>query len=609
MKEPHRKGIANHPDPESCAGGGNSAGEALTGAHAGQPSSSEITSIGVPTLCCEGEGHTADSVNRKVSADAAESEPLSMCGNSMRGNRETPGASPSNSAHWAKRGGDRSEKAIGRTSGMHVLGESDGFIVPKKRANKAESSAAESGEGRGPTKGNATRTLLAPDTAPGKRGMGLWGVREAAKRDKQQRFTALLHHVTPELLQASYFELKRSAAPGVDGVTWQEYGQRLEERIIDLHGRVQRGAYRAQPSKRAWIPKADGRQRPLGIAALEDKIVQQAVKTVLEQVYEEDFLGLSYGFRPGRSCHNALDALWVGIMQRKVSWVLDADIRGFFDAIDHEWLLTFLEHRIADRRILRLMRKWLRAGVSEDGKWSRTTVGTPQGSVISPILANVFLHYVFDLWVNQWRKRHARGEVIVVRYADDFVMGFQHRDDAERCLRELRGRFDKFGLELHPEKTRLIEFGRYAAERRSKRGEGKPETFNFLGFTHCCGKTRKGTFTIKRRSIAKRMRAKLQEVKQQLIRRMHCLVVEVGAWLRSVVRGWFNYHAVPGNRQCLDRFRTQVARLWLHVMRRRSQKGRRWTWERMTRLIQRWLPKAHILHPYPNERLIVNNPR
>ena len=581
----------------------------MTRAHAGQPSSSEITSIGVPTLCCEGEGHTADSENRKVSADAAESEPLCMRGNSMRGNRETPEASPSNNAQRAKCGGDRSEKAVGRTSDMHVFGESDRPIVPKKRTNKAERSAAESVEERDLTKGNATRTLLAPDAAPGKRGMGLWGVREAAKRDKKQRFTALLHHVTPELLQASYFELKRSAAPGVDGVTWQEYGQRLEERIIDLHGRVHGGAYRAQPSKRAWIPKADGRQRPLGIAALEDKIVQQAVKTVLEQVYEEDFLGFSYGFRPGRSCHNALDALWVGIMQRKVSWVLDADIRGFFDAIDHEWLLTFLEHRIADRRILRLMRKWLRAGVSEDGKWSRTTVGTPQGSVISPILANVFLHYVFDLWVNQWRKRHARGEVIVVRYADDFVMGFQHRDDAERCLRELRGRFAKFGLELHPEKTRLIEFGRYAAERRSKRGEGKPETFNFLGFTHCCGKTRKGTFTIKRRSIAKRMRAKLQEVKQQLIRRMHCSVVEVGAWLRSVVRGWFNYHAVPGNRPCLDRFRTQVARLWLHVVRRRSQKGRRWTWERMTRLIQRWLPKAYILHPYPNERLIVNNPR
>jgi hypothetical protein len=370
--------------------------------------------------------------------------------------------------------------------------------------------------------------------------MGLWGVREAAKRDKKLRFTALLHHVCPELLRASYFELKRSAAPGVDGMTWHAYGRDLEERIRDLHDRVQRGAYWAQPSKRAWIPKADGRQRPLGIAALEDKIVQQAVKTVLEQIYEEDFLGFSYGFRPGRSCHNALDALWVGIMQRKVSWVL---------------------------------------------------------------------HYVLDLWVNQWRKRHARGEVIIVRYADDFVMGFQHRDDAERCLRALRKRLAEFGLELHPEKTRLIEFGRFAAERREQRGQGKPETFNFLGFTHGCGTTRKGAFTVKRKSIAKRLRAKLQEVKTQLVRCMHRPVAELGKWLRSVVQGWMNYHAVPGNIRSLDQFRTQTARLWLHVLRRRSQKGRKWSWERFERLIHRWLPKPKILHPYPNERLIVTNPR
>jgi group II intron reverse transcriptase/maturase len=469
--------------------------------------------------------------------------------------------------------------------------------------------AAESVEGRGSTKGNATRTLLAPDTEPGKRGMGLWGVREAAKRDKKLRFTALLHHVTPELLTVSYFDLKRSAAPGVDGVTWHAYGQDLEQRIADLHSRVQCGAYRAQPSKRAWIPKADGQQRPLGIAALEDKVVQQAVKTVLEQIYEEDFLGFSYGFRPWRSCHNALDALWMGITHRKVNWVLDADIRGFFDNIDHEWMLTFLEHRIADRRILRLIRKWLRAGVSEDGKWSRTTVGTPQGSVISPLLANVFLHYAFDLWANQWRERHARGSVIMVRYADDFVMGFQSQVDAERFLRELRQRLERFGLQLHPEKTRLIEFGRYAAERREKRGEGKPETFDFLGFTHFCGTTRNGTFTIQRKSIAKRMRAKLQAIKQQLKARMHDAVPEVGRWLRSVVRGWFNYHAVPGNINCLDEFHTQVQRLWRRVLQRRSQKGRVWTWERVQRLTRRWLPKPQILHPYPNQRLIVTNPR
>jgi RNA-directed DNA polymerase len=540
---------------------------------------------------------------REPLVDAAESETLRMRGNSLHGNRETL-ETPSLPS------GGRSEKALGQTSDMHVSRESDDSIVPEKRANKAgTNAAAESVEGRGSTKGNATRTLLAPDSVPGKRGMGLLGVREAAKRDKKLRFTALLHHVNPELLRASYFELKRQAAPGVDGMTWQEYGRNLEERIDDLHGRIHRGAYRAQPSKRAWIPKADGRQRPLGIAALEDKIVQQAVKTVLEQIYEEDFLGFSYGFRPGRSCHNALDALWVGIAHRKVNWVLDADIRGFFDNIDHEWLLKILEHRIADRRILRLIRKWLKAGVSEDGQWSQTTLGTPQGSVISPLLANVFLHYVFDLWANQWRNRYARGLMIMVRYADDFVVGFQDRGDAERFLRELRRRFEGFGLQLHPDKTRLIEFGRYAAERRAERGLGKPETFDFLGFTHYCGTRRDGTFTIKRKSIAKRIRAKLQEIKMQLKLRTHDAVIEVGGWLRAVVRGWFNYHAIPGNSNCLNRFRTQVQRLWLRTLRSRSQKGRCWTWERMRRLIYRWLPTARILHPYPEQRLVVNYPR
>jgi RNA-directed DNA polymerase len=546
---------------------------------------------------------------RKPLVDAAESEPLRMRGDSLHGNRETLDASPSSDE-------ERSEKALGHTSDMHVSRESDDLIVPEKRANNAGravprtgAAAAESVEGRGSTKGNAAETLLAPDSEPGKRGIGLRGVREAAKRDKRMRFTALLHHVTPELLRASYLALKRSAAPGVDGVTWHAYGRDLEQRLDELHGRVHRGTYRAQPSKRAWIPKADGRQRPLGIAALEDKIVQQAVKTVLEQVYEEDFLGFSYGFRPGRSCHNALDALSVGIAHRKVNWVLDADIRGFFDNIDHQWLLRFLEHRIADRRILRLIRKWLVAGVSEDGQWSKTTLGTPQGSVISPILANIFLHYVFDLWANQWRGRHARGSVIMVRYADDFVVGFQDQGDAERFLRDLRRRFEQFGLQLHPDKTRLLEFGRYAAERRAKRGQGRPETFNFLGFTHCCGTTRKGAFTIKRKSTAKRLRAKLQEIKLQLRDRRHEAVDAVGRWLRSVVQGWFNYHAVPGNSSCLDQFRTQVQRLWRQVLRTRSQKGDRWTWARMQRLIRRWLPTARILHPYPDERLIVSYPR
>jgi RNA-directed DNA polymerase len=550
-------------------------------------------------------------VDRKPPLDAAESKTLGMRGDSLHGNRETPATSS------AGGGEERSEKAQRRTADAHVTGESDGPIVPEKRANKAGRTmrsmvpaVAESVEGRGSTKGNVPQATAGRTQGRRPASRGLWGVREAARREKRMRFTALLHHVTPELLRASYFDLKRQAAPGVDGVTWQEYGSDLEVRLAELHERVHRGTYRAKPSKRAWIPKADGRQRPLGIAALEDKIVQQAVKTVLEQVYEEDFLGFSYGFRPRRGCHDALDALWVGLTERKVNWVLDADIRGFFDAIDHGWLMKFLEHRIADRRILRLVRKWLRAGVSEDGQWSRTTVGTPQGAVISPLAANVFLHYVLDLWVRQWRERQARGDVIIVRYADDFVMGFQHQDDARRCRQALRERLAKFGLELHPEKTRLIEFGRYAAERRARRGEGKPETFNFLGFTHICGKTRKGAFTIHRRSVAKRLRAKLQAIKQQLRCKMHAAVSVVGKWLRSVVQGWLNYHAVPGNYPSLDKFLTQVQRLWLRVIRRRSQRGRRrWNWSRYSRLARRWLPRPKILHPYPNVRFRVAHPR
>jgi group II intron reverse transcriptase/maturase len=461
-------------------------------------------------------------------------------------------------------------------------------------------------EERGSAKGNVFQ--LTAYRTQSRKGVSieLEGVRRVAKREKETRFTALLHHVTESLLRVSYEALNPKAAPGVDDVTWEENGRDLERRLPDLHARIHRGTYRARPSKRTWIPKADGRQRPLGIAALEDKIVQQAIVTVLEQIYEEDFRGFSYGFRPERSQHNALDALWMGLMRRKVNWVLDADIRGFFDAIDHEWLMKFLEHRIADQRVLRLIRKWLKAGVSEDGQWSETTVGTPQGSVVSPLLANVYLHYVLDLWVDYWRKHQAAGEVIIVRYADDFVLGFQHRSDAERCLRELRGRMEKFGLQLHPEKTRLIEFGRFAADNRARRGEGKPETFDFLGFTHYCGRRRQSrTFTVKRRTIAKRMRAKLKDVKDELRRRMHAGVVEQGRWLRSVIRGWCNYHGVPGNRTALDRFRTQVCRMWLRTLRRRSHKGRKWNWKRMKRLIRHWIPTARVTHPYPYERFTV----
>ncbi len=403
--------------------------------------------------------------------------------------------------------------------------------------------------------------------------------------------------------------MKRQAVPGIDGVTWAQYAEDFERRINDLHERIHRGTYRAQPSKRAWIPKPDGKQRPLGIAALEDKIVQQAVKTVLECIYEEDFLGFSYGFRPGRGCHQALDALSVGIQRRKVNWILDADIRGFFDNIDHSWLLKFLEHRIADPRLLRLVKKWLRAGVSEDGEWSPTTVGTPQGAVISPLLANVFLHYVLDLWVESWRKRHAKGEVIIVRYADDFVIGFREESDAKHCLAALRERFTKFGLELHPEKTRLIEFGRYAAERRSKRGDGPPETFDFLGFTHISGTTRKGDFTIRRISSMKKLRTKLRELKDKLRRKMHQDVTQVGSWVLSVFRGWCNYHAIPGNSERLQQFRTAFQDLWLRALRRRSQRGRRMTWPKFKSLIARWLPTPRILHPYPDVRFDRQHPR
>jgi group II intron reverse transcriptase/maturase len=529
-----------------------------------------------------------------------------MAGNFPHGSREAPETSTAPAALRVAREADRSEKARGQTADRHVSGESDSSIVPGKQANKdGVPPSAESVEGRGLTKENVKQLRRNWTPRQKIRSRGLLGVREAAQRDQPMRFNNLLHHVTPDLLRASFFDLKKSAVPGIDGVTWAQYA----ERIDDLHSRIHRGTYRAQPSKRAWIPKLDGKQRPLGIAALEDKIVQQAVKTVLECISEEDFLGFSDGFRPGRGCHQALDALSVGIQRRKVNWILDADIRGFFDNIDHSWLLKFLEHRIADRRILRLVKKWLRAEVSEDGEWSPTKVGTPQGAVISPLLANVFMHYVLDLWMESWRKRHATGEVIIVRSADDFVIGFREESDAKRCLAALRERFTKFGLELHPEKTRLIEFGRYAAERRQKRGDDPPETFDFLGFTHISGKTRKGDFTIRRISSIKKLRNKLRELKDKRQRKMHQDVTQVGSWVLSVFRGWCNYHAIPGNSERLQQFRTALQELWLRVLRRRTQRGRRMTWPKFKSLIQRWLPTPRILHPYPEVRFDRLHPR
>jgi group II intron reverse transcriptase/maturase len=422
-----------------------------------------------------------------------------------------------------------------------------------------------------------------------------------AQQDREARFTALLHHVGVDRLRAAYRAIRPNAAPGVDGVTWEVYGQDLEENLLDLHARIHSGAYRVKPSRRVYIPKADGRLRPLGIAALEDKIVQRAVVEVLNAIYEVDFLGFSYGFRPGRGPHDALDALAVGIERKRVNWVLDADVRDFFGQLDHSWLEKFLEHRIADKRVLRLIRKWLSAGVIEDGQWSDTAEGAPQGASASPLLANVYLHYVFDLWAQWWRKRFASGDVVIVRFADDFTVGFEHESDARRFLADLRERFAEFGLELHPDKTRLIEFGRHAARRRAARGLGKPETFDFLGFTHFCGKTKHGRFWLRRVTIAQRMQAKLREVKDQLMQRRHQPVPEQGKWLRSVVQGHFAYYAVPGNTDAVAAFRTQVGRHWFKALRRRSQRTRL-NWQRMDRLTKRWLPPARKRHPFPDVR-------
>jgi len=485
---------------------------------------------------------------------------------------------------------------------MNERGQSDRPVVPANPPNNAGVPAAEAGEERGLGKENADSK-----TRPGRRAgvsvsSALDRVRRVARQDKEVRFTALLHHVDVDRLRAAYWALKPKAAPGVDGVTWEDYGQDLEANLRDLHARVHRGAYRARPSRRVYIAKADGRQRPLGVAAVEDKLLQRAVVEVLNAIYETDFRGFSYGFRPGRSPHQALDALAAGILRKKVNWVLDADIRGFYDAIDHGWMLKFLEHRIADKRVLRLIRKWLKAGVIEDGEWSETVEGTAQGASVSPLLANVYLHYVFDLWADQWRRRHAHGDVIITRFADDYIVGFEHQSDAQRFLDDLRCRLAEFSLELAPEKTRLIEFGRFAVQRRAERGLGKPETFQFLGFTHICAKTKKGRFMLKRITNAKRMRSKLHAVKDGLQRRMHLPIPEQGLWLGAVVRGHLNYYAVPGNIEAVEAFRDQATRHWYKALRRRSQKRSRLNWERMHGLAQRWLPPAKITHPWPDAR-------
>jgi group II intron reverse transcriptase/maturase len=477
-----------------------------------------------------------------------------------------------------------------------------------KPANNAAPAAAELVEQRAGTKGNAGQqsTFRAQDRADVSQALAR--IRQAARHNKKERFTALLHHVNPETLRLAFNALKKDAAPGVDGITWSDYEVDLERKLGELHDRVHRGAYRPQPSRRVYIPKADGQQRPLAVAAVEDKIVQGAVAMVLSAIFEVDFLGFSYGFRPGRGQHDALDALVVGIDSRKVNWILDADIRSFFDMVDQKWMIRFVEHRVGDPRIIRLIQKWLKAGVLEDGEFKASERGTGQGSVISPLLANIYLHYAFDLWANRWRQREATGDMIILRYADDTVVGFEHETDARRFLDMMRARLEEFALSLHPEKTRLIEFGRHAAAERKQRGLGKPETFNFLGFTFICGKSRKGRFLIIRKTRRDRMMAKLLELKKEMRQRMHWPISKQGEWLKQVVGGFFNYHAVPTNSRALVAFRHHIMVLWRRTLQRRGQKDRT-TWDRIAQLAEEWLPKPRILHPWPNIRFAVKHPR
>jgi len=595
MKESHVEGPASHGDPESCTRPCEGSGEALTGAHTGGVLSREMLLIqGADALSVSGRQHLHARYGKCMKAPAW-SKTSSMCGTSIRENRETSCPPPGQSE-------GRVGKAVGQKPAMHGHEESDRPILPAKLPNKTGGPVAEVMEGRGLVKENTDQQ----NTLRTQRREGVHSaldrVRKAAQRNNAERFSALFHHVTPERLWEAFFSIKKKAAPGIDGVTWAQYEQDLDSNIADLHARLHRGAYRAKPSRRVYIPKSDGRQRPLGIAALEDKIVQRAVVEVLNAIYETDFLGFSYGFRPGRRAHEALDALAVGIYRKKINWILDADIRGYFDAIDHAWMMKFLEHRIADRRVLRLIQKWLTAGVIEGGEWTESLVGSPQGASLSPLLANIYLHYALDLWVQQWRNRSAKGDVIIVRWADDFVIGFQHEEEAGRFLEELRNRLKNFSLELHSEKTRLIRFGRYAKQNAVRHdGRRKPETFDFLGFTHHCGESRNGKFMVGRTTMRKRLRAKLKGVKENLRKRMHDPIVKQGRWLASVVRGYFQFHAIPGNTRALSALRYQVTRLWFRTLRRRSQKSSL-TWERMTTLADTWLPKARILHPWPEQR-------
>jgi RNA-directed DNA polymerase len=424
-------------------------------------------------------------------------------------------------------------------------------------------------------------------------------VNAAARRAAQTRFTALLHHVDTAALERAFRRQRRRASAGIDGMTVAMYEQDLAARLRDLCTRIHTGRYRPQPVRRVYIPKADGGQRPLGVPTLEDKIVQSAVAEVMSAIYEVDFLGFSYGFRPGRNPHQALSAVHTAIMSQRVNWVLDADIRSFFDSVDHEWLLRMVAHRIADPRILRLIRQWLEAGILESDEWHEVDRGTPQGAGISPLLANIFLHYVLDLWVHQWRRRHARGRVSIVRYADDFIMGFERAAEARRMMADLKERLAKFGLSLHEDKTRLIEFGRLPALARRQRQERHPETFAFLGFTHYCGWTRDGRFIVKHKTQSKRLTHKLKALRQEAWRLMHAPLTEQHRWYSSVLRGHYGYFGMPHNYRALNSFRQEVRRIWFNCLRRRSQKGRRMSWEMFDTLTARFaLPLPRITHPW-----------
>lgn len=592
MKEPHTEGVANHGDPESCADDREVGGEALTGARAGRVLSREITQEpGADAVLLCGRQHETHRNTRGVARPGAVIDPKHVRKLSAR---------ELGDLHVTRAGNSGRPGRQNRTPVDARRGEVGRARSTDEATEQSPRRAAEVVEGRGWIKGNTVEQNMRRTQSRADMTRALERVREAAKRNRKGQFTALLHHVTVERLEAAYLRLKREAAPGVDGVTWKQYGVRLRENIEELHDRLHRGAYRPKPTRRVGIPKPDGSKRLLGITTVEDKVVQVAVAEVLQAIYEVDFFGFSYGFRPGRGQHDALDALAVGIEKKDVNWVLDADIRGFFDAIDHGWMMKFIEHRIGDKRILRLISRWLKAGVFVQGKLTYAEEGTPQGASISPLLANIYLHYVFDHWVHQWRRRNAM-TTIVVRYADDFVVGFRQKAVAERCRRELEERLKKFGLELHSEKTRLICFGPQAWRLTRRYPGQRPGKFDFLGFTHVCGKSRKGGFQLMRLTKSGRMRVKLRAVKQELRLRMHDSIHKTGKWLASVVRGHVQYYGVPTNCERIRAFQREVTRNWLRALRRRSQKHRL-TWKRMNLIAKYHLPAARIHHPWPDER-------